>query len=69
MKEAIILAAAGGLLLNVLQLIEFGKRPKTERPDFRDWPSMCRILRIQLERGFSRTAMWHRVLSFHRSWL
>jgi len=46
-------AAAGGFAINVLHLMEYAKRPKVERPDFRDplfyvpyvaWPVLGALL-------------------------
>ena len=33
----VILASLGGLAINILHLVEYSKRPKAERPDFKDW--------------------------------
>lgn len=37
MKQTIILAAVGGLIYNVLPLLELQKTPKADRPNFKDW--------------------------------
>lgn len=37
MSIPIWLAAFGGFAINVLHLIEYSKRSKAERPDFKDW--------------------------------
>ena len=37
MNTPLVLASAGGFAINILHLIEHSKRPKTERPDFKDW--------------------------------
>jgi hypothetical protein len=37
MNQTIILAAVGGLIYNVLPLLELQKTPKADRPDFKDW--------------------------------
>lgn len=37
MNTPILLAAMGGLAINVLHLVEYSKRPISERPDFKDW--------------------------------
>lgn len=37
MNTPIVLAAMGGLTINILHLVEYSKRQKTERPDFKDW--------------------------------
>jgi hypothetical protein len=37
MNQTIILAAVGGLIYNVLPLLELQKAPKADRPDFKDW--------------------------------
>lgn len=37
MNTPILLAAMGGFAINILHLVEYSKRPKTERPDFKDW--------------------------------
>ncbi len=53
MNTSLILAVTGGFAVNVLQLLEYAKRPKSERPDFRDvlfwvpygvWPILGGIL-------------------------
>lgn len=53
MSQAVWLATAGGCAVNVLQLVEYGKRPKLERPDFKDplfyvpylaWPLLGALL-------------------------
>lgn len=36
MTESIVLAIIGGFLINILHLMEYAKRPKIERPDFKD---------------------------------
>lgn len=37
MNTPLVLAAVGGFAINILHLIEYSKRPKSERPDFKDW--------------------------------
>jgi len=37
MTTPIWLAAFGGFAINILHLVEYSKRPKIERPDFKDW--------------------------------
>jgi len=53
MSTLLFLAAIGGFSFNLLQLIEYSKLSKTERPDFKDplfwvsyvvWPSLGGIL-------------------------
>ena len=53
MQKIIILAAIGGLIVNLLQLMEYSKMPKYERPDFKDflfwlpyiiWPILAGVL-------------------------
>ena len=42
--EILVFAAAGGLIFNLLPFMEAIKRPKIERPDFRDmmfWLPFC----------------------------
>jgi hypothetical protein len=33
----LLLAFVGGFAINILHLMEYSRRPKTERPDFKDW--------------------------------
>lgn len=53
MNPSVELAAVGGFAINILQLMEYAKRPKIERPDFGDilfylpylaWPILGGIL-------------------------
>ena|SRR5712691_10110025 len=53
MSAAIVLAAFGGFAINILHLMEYAKRPKIERPDFKDilfyvpylaWPVLGGVL-------------------------
>jgi len=53
MSTPIVLAAIGGFAINILHLMEYAKRPKIERPDFRDilyyvpylaWPVLSSVL-------------------------
>jgi hypothetical protein len=37
MNDSLLLATIGGFSLNILQLLEYSKLSKTERPDFKDW--------------------------------
>jgi hypothetical protein len=37
MNSTIILAVIGGFVVNLLQLMEYSKVPKAERPDFKDF--------------------------------
>lgn len=37
MSTAVLMAAIGGFTINILQLLEYSKLPKNERPEFRDW--------------------------------
>lgn len=53
MNTPIVLATIGGFSVNILQLMEYSKLPKLERPDFRDllfwlpyavWPILGGVL-------------------------
>ncbi|MBW1794855.1 MAG: hypothetical protein JRJ38_10560 [Deltaproteobacteria bacterium] len=37
MNEQIVLGFLGGLIFDFLQLLELQKKPKENRPDFKDW--------------------------------
>ena len=37
MTTSVLMAAFGGFTINILQLLEYSKLPKNERPEFRDW--------------------------------
>jgi hypothetical protein len=37
MNSALLFAAGGGFAVNVLHLMEYAGRPRSDRPDFRDW--------------------------------
>lgn len=37
LTKAVILAALGGFIVNLLNLLELQRVPKERRPDFRDW--------------------------------